>query len=57
MWCRFGLPWHEMHSPFILSIQPDLLTSDELVATYKGVALMTSKGPVTVKTLANSPIK
>ncbi len=41
----------------LFSLQPDLLTSDELVATYKGVALMTSKGPVTVKSLANSPIK
>ena len=34
----------------------DFLTSDELVAMYKGVSFNTSDGPVTVKTLKNATI-
>ncbi|WIA39334.1 hypothetical protein OEZ86_005446 [Tetradesmus obliquus] len=38
-------------------VQPDLLTSAELVACYKGVPLMTSAGPVKVPSVAGASIK
>ncbi|KAF6255958.1 tRNA synthetases class I (M)-domain-containing protein [Scenedesmus sp. NREL 46B-D3] len=38
-------------------VQPDLLTSAELVACYKGVPLMTSAGPVRVPSVAGASIK
>jgi methionyl-tRNA synthetase len=38
-------------------VQPDLLTSAELVACYKGVPLMTTAGPVKVPSVAGASIK
>jgi len=37
-------------------IQPDLRTTGERVATYKGVPMMTSAGPVTAASLAEASI-
>jgi len=39
------------------TVQPDLKTNDDLVATYKGAALKTSAGVCTVKSIANGGIK
>lgn len=38
------------------AVQPDLKTSAERVAGYKGAAMMTSAGPVTAPTLAAANI-
>jgi methionyl-tRNA synthetase len=38
-------------------VQPDLKTSDDLVACYKGVPLMTSAGPVKVASVAGASIR
>jgi methionyl-tRNA synthetase len=38
-------------------VQPDLMTSAELVACYKGVPLMTTAGPVKVPSVAGASIK
>lgn len=38
-------------------VQPDLKTSDDLTACYKGVPLMTSAGPVKVASVAGGSIK
>jgi hypothetical protein len=37
-------------------VQPDLKTSGDKVAGYKGAAMMTSAGPITAKTLAAANI-
>jgi hypothetical protein len=41
----------------LISPKPELLVSESLVATYKGVPLVTSKGALTVKTLKGASIK
>lgn len=38
-------------------VGPELKTSEELVASYKGVPLSTSKGHITVSSLKGTPIK
>lgn len=38
-------------------VQPDLKTSDGLLACYKGIPLMTSAGPVKVASVAGAGIK
>ena len=37
-------------------IQPDLKTTDDRVATYKGIPMMTSAGPVVAPTLPQASI-
>ena len=39
------------------TVQPDFLTNDDLVATYKGVPLATPRGPLTTASLKGAPIK
>lgn len=38
------------------AVQPELKTSDELVATFKGIPMMTSAGAVTTKSLKGARI-
>jgi aminoacyl tRNA synthase complex-interacting multifunctional protein 1 len=38
------------------AVQPMLKTTDDLVATFKGIPMMTSAGPVTTKSLKGANI-
>lgn len=51
------LPYIVLLPQVFEQVQPDLLTSAELVACYKGVPLMTSAGPVKVPSVAGASIK
>lgn len=39
------------------TVQPDLVTDEQLRACFRGVALTTAAGPCTVKSLAGASIK
>lgn len=43
--------------PRPLQVAPDLATSDQCVASYRGSPLLTSAGPATVKSIAGGSIR
>ena len=50
---RLPLPF----CPPLLQVQPDLASNEQCVACYRGVPLLTSAGPCTVKSIQGGSIK